>query len=134
MEDPGLRPIPEKLRRLRMARESLRDAARRATDRRDQIMPKLREVESVVRDLSSRPRPFLDNEATKADKELKRARGELENLKAMRADAMAQLDEVRADLAPITATCNALEKHLGIERTDEFLPAGFHSVGLGGAS
>jgi chromosome segregation ATPase len=130
MEDPGLRPIPDKLRRLRTVRDSLRQAHRQATDRRDQILEKLRSVQSVVDDISSRPRAYLEMEQQEADSELQKAKRELERLQAMKEDALAQIEEISADLRPIRATCNSLEKHLGIGRADEFLPEGFQSLGM----
>ncbi len=130
MQSPAggsFRPIPDKLARLRRVRAALRAQHQEIDERIQRLAVDRARAQRELVAIETEPKPYPYDESARAfhERAVEQARQALETVQQLFDEAVSEREEVAADLNPVGTTVNALERHLGIDSRDDFMPNDF---------
>lgn len=133
---PLIRPIPRKLARLRRAKDALGGAMREATDRYRKLREDRIRLSRQIEEMKRREFSWPESSAERAqyEAELKKASGAIDQIEYLLADTEAEKAEIKADLEPVLRTVLQLEKHLGIDGSDDYIRTDRYYAQIGGVA
>lgn len=131
-----IRPIPRKLARLRRAKDALGGAMREATDRYRKLREDRIRLSRQIEEMKRREFSWPESSAERAqyEAELKKASGAIDQIEYLLADTEAEKAEIKADLEPVLRTVLQLEKHLGIDGSDDYIRTDRYYAQIGGVA
>lgn len=132
---PLIRPIPKKLARMRRVREALHGSLREAMDRYKRLVDDRRRFRHEIQQIQSVELSWPDSskERERHQAELRKVQEALAHIEDLIADCESEKAEIKAEFNPVAQTVEQLEKHLGIDREDQYMRDRYRVSGLGGA-